>query len=160
MKIKQTHFLCMFSRFVWLKINKKGNRMHILLWLCNLINFLLSFHPPTFILLYFAFSLKTYLSEEFLLKLWLKYHFLFCFWYEQLYFCTSLMYKDNIFNFLGIIYVFKYLRQRIKIESNKHQLTVFLGVSSSVFFLLVITWSYSGRIKFYIPLSSSAFNSS
>ena len=41
----KTFFSCMFSKFIWWKINRQGNEKHISLRLYNLNNFLLSSHP-------------------------------------------------------------------------------------------------------------------
>ena len=47
---KTNTFLCMLNNFILSKINRQGNKKHILLWLHNLNDFLRSSHPSSFVL--------------------------------------------------------------------------------------------------------------
>ena len=107
MKTKETHFLCEFSNFIWWKTKKQGNREHNLLWLYNLNNFIRLSHSSSFVLTCFIYSLGTYFKVKSSFR-----------YYDLITFPVLLLTKTVIlivipFDLLVIIYVFKYLRQRI-----------------------------------------------
>ena len=52
MKTKQKNFLCVFSKFIWWKIHRQGNRKDVLLLLYNWNNFFLFFFIFLFVFFY------------------------------------------------------------------------------------------------------------
>ena len=88
MKTKQTHFLCILSKFIWWKTKTSGTRKHILLWLHNSNNFLLLSHSSLFVLVCHVYSLWTNLKKK------------SSFWYYDL-----IMPPCFVFNIMGYTFV-------------------------------------------------------
>ena len=109
---KTNSFLCVFSKFIWWKIKRQGNRKYILLQFYNLNIFLFFLsHPSSFGLVFFVYSLGADLKVQ------------SSFWYYDLNTTLHPVYlhiRIRYINFwlLVIIYVIKYLRQRIKTNKN------------------------------------------